>query len=120
MQDRIKALRKELGLTQEEFAAKLGIKRGALANYEVGRNEPIDAVVRLICTTFGVDEIWLTTGVGEMFRPMSRNEKLASFFGDVLADKPEAFRVRLCAALADLDEHEWEVAEKFFKNLLGQ
>lgn len=120
MHDRIRLLRKELNLTQEQFAEKLGIKRGALANYEIGRNEPIDAVVRLICTTFGVNEIWLREGVGEMFRPVSRNEKLASFFGDVLADKPEAFRVRLCAALAELDEAEWQIAEKFFKNLAGQ
>lgn len=119
MHDRIKALRKELHMTQEEFAERLGIKRGALANYEIGRNEPIDAVVRLICTTFGVDEIWLRTGDGEMFRPVSRNEKLASFFGDVLADTPDSFRARLCTALADLNEAEWEVAEKFFRSLLG-
>ena len=48
MKERIKELRRSLGLTQEEFALRLGIKRGALANYEVGRNEPIDAVVALM------------------------------------------------------------------------
>ncbi len=38
MKDRIKRIRKELDLTQQEFADRLGIKRGGIANYEVGRN----------------------------------------------------------------------------------
>lgn len=49
MEQRLKLLRKKLGLTQEEFALSLGIKRSAISNYEIGRNEPIDAVVSLIC-----------------------------------------------------------------------
>ena len=49
MNERIKAVRTALGLSQQEFAEKIGIKRGAVANYEVGRNELIDAVVCLIC-----------------------------------------------------------------------
>ena len=120
MHDRIKALRKELGLTQYEFAEKLGIKGNTISQYEIGRNAIPESVVRLVCTTFHVDEAWLRTGAGEMFRPMSRNEELASFFGEVLADKPESFRVRLCAALAELNADEWEVAEKFFRSLAGQ
>ena len=48
MNERIKQLRSRLGMTQQEFADKLGIKRGTLANYEIGRNEPIDAVISLI------------------------------------------------------------------------
>ena len=49
MNERIKALRKKLGLTQQEFADALNIKRGAVANYEIGRNKPIDAVVSARC-----------------------------------------------------------------------
>lgn len=67
MNERIKELRKALGLTQQEFADKLGVKRGAIANYEIGRNEPIDAVIALICREFNVSEVWLRTGEGEMF-----------------------------------------------------
>ena len=67
MNERIKAVRTALGLSQQEFAEKIGIKRGAVANYEVGRNEPIDAVVSLICKTYNVNEHWLRTGEGEMF-----------------------------------------------------
>lgn len=67
MKERMKLVRKKLGLTQEEFADRLGIKRGAISNYEIGRNVPIDAVLSLICKEFGVNGEWLRTGEGEMF-----------------------------------------------------
>lgn len=67
MYDRIKLLRKCFGLTQEEFAKRLSIKRGAVANYEVGRNIPSDSVISLICREFNVNENWLRTGEGEIF-----------------------------------------------------
>ena len=67
MKDRIRELRKNLGMTQQEFADKIGVKRNTIANYEVGRNEPIDAVLSLICREFSVNEDWLRTGNGEMF-----------------------------------------------------
>ena len=69
MNERIKELRKCLDMTQEQFASKLGIKRGAIANYEIGRNVPVDSVISLICREFNVNEEWLRTGKGEMFAP---------------------------------------------------
>ena len=67
MNQRLKELRKQLGLTQQEFADRIGIKRNAVTNYEVGRNEPADMVVSLICREFNVNEQWLRNGTGEMF-----------------------------------------------------
>lgn len=67
MNNRLKSLRKELGLTQQEFADRIGIKRNAVTNYEVGRNAPADMVVSLICREFNVNEEWLRRGIGEMF-----------------------------------------------------
>lgn len=74
MDERIKKLRKVLDLTQQEFANRIGIKRNTIANYEAGRNAPIDSVVSLICREFGVNEAWLRTGEGEMFAPAPTNE----------------------------------------------
>ena len=67
MNERIKELRKSLGLTQEKFAERLKMKRNTIANYEIGRNDPIPAVVTLICKEFNVNEDWLRNGTGEMF-----------------------------------------------------
>lgn len=67
MNERIKQLRKVLGLTQQEFAERIGIKRNAVANYETGRNEPIGSVVNLICKEYNVNPDWLSNGAGDMF-----------------------------------------------------
>lgn len=69
MNERIKKLRKYLDLTQKEFGERIGIKGNTIANYELGRNEPIDAVISLICREFNVSEEWLRNGTGEMFKP---------------------------------------------------
>lgn len=77
MNERLKILRKSLKLTQQEFADRIGIKRNSLANYEIGRNTPIDAIVVSICREFNVNEDWLRTGNGEMFLTTNRNADIA-------------------------------------------
>lgn len=74
MKERIRLIRRTLDLTQQEFADRIGIKRGAIANYELGRNEPVDSVVSLICREFNVNEEWLREGIGEMFLPNTNDE----------------------------------------------
>ena len=66
MKDRVKQLRKSLGLTQSELGDRLGVSRDAIAGYERGVNIP-DPTIKLICREFNVDYFWLTEGTGEMF-----------------------------------------------------
>lgn len=72
--EQLKQLRKELKLTQQEFADKLGIKRNTVATYETGKSNPSDSAVALICKEFNVNEEWLRTGYGEMFRAAPTDE----------------------------------------------
>ena len=69
MYKRLKKLRNELEMTQQEFADVLGTARGNISAYEVGKNAPSDAVISLICKTDfpkgRVNETWLRTGEGE-------------------------------------------------------
>lgn len=86
MNERIKALRKELKLTQQEFADKLKISRGNIGAYEVGKNAPSDAVIALICKTFNVNEEWLRTGVGDMFLELPEEDEEAAYVSELLED----------------------------------
>lgn len=65
--ERLKTLRKELGLTQQEFAERINLRRNSIAQIELGYRNPSGAVLALICKTFNVNETWLRTGEGEMF-----------------------------------------------------
>ena len=111
MNERLKKLRKALDLTQQEFGDRIGIKRNTLANYEIGRNEPIDAVVNLICREFSVSETWLRTGEGEMFMERTRDDELAAFMDELLAEESADFRRRLVTALSRLKPEQWEALE---------
>lgn len=112
MNERIKLLRKHLGLTQQEFADKLKIARGNIGAYEVGKNAPSDAVISLICEKFNINEEWLRTGNGPIEIELTRSEKITDFAADLQKDEEDSYRRRLIEALADLDEEEWELLEK--------
>lgn len=107
MKDRIKKIRKELEITQQEFANKLGVKRNNIAGYEIGSRSPSDAVISLICREFNVNEEWLRYGNGEMFQSLSKDKQIASFINNALKDEPNSFRKRLISALMVLKESDW-------------
>lgn len=110
---RIKELRKKLGLTQQEFADRIGIKRGGVANYEIGRNEPSDSVISLICREFKINEDWLRTGEGEMFKPVNKNLQILEYFNDVAELDDTSFKKRISLALAQLSDEGWQHLEQF-------
>lgn len=111
MNERLKELRKTLKLTQQEFADRIHVSRGALAVYEIGRNEPIGAVVDLICREFDVNEHWLRTGEGEMFIAKTPGDEIAAFMGDILRGEPD-FRQRFIAVLSRMTADEWKLLER--------
>lgn len=120
MKDRIKELRQSLGMTQAEFAGKLGIKPAAISNYEIGRNEPIDAVVSLICREFGVSETWLRTGDGEMFVPRTRLEEITRRVAELAGDEPNPFREKLLLALLRIPPEKWGLIEQVAREILAE
>lgn len=119
MHTRIKQLRKSLGLTQQEFADRIKVKRNTVATYEMGRSIPSDAALSLICKEFDVQEEWLRTGKGEMFSARSRKDELADAINRFL-DAPESFKERLVSVLIRLDAADWAVLEKIASGLLAQ
>lgn len=111
--ERIKDLRKRANLTQREFAERIGAKQNTVAQYEIGRNVPIDPVINSICREFGVDEVWLRTGDGEPFRQESREEEIARFAASTLSGSDE-FKKSFVSMLAKLDADDWKALEKLF------
>ncbi len=120
MNERLKKLRKVLGLTQQEFADKLRVSRSNIATYEVGKNNPTDAVINLICREFNVNEDWLRTGTGEMFINRSRDEELTAFMDELLAEKSAGFRRRLVTALSRLSPEQWDALEAVALELMKE
>lgn len=117
MKDRLKKLRKTLDLTQQAFADRIGMKQNTIAQYEMGRTIPSDAIIFSICREFNVNENWLRTGEGDMFMEMSRDEQIEKFVGDLLHGEEDSFKRRLISGLAALDENGWKVLEDFLDSI---
>lgn len=115
MNIRIAEIRKAVNLTQEKFAAQLGLSRNFLWMIEKGDRVPSDRTIADICREFNVNENWLRTGEGEMFNP--QDEKLAAFVGSLVADDSEPFKRRMVELLADLTPEEWKLLEKMAERL---
>lgn len=119
---RTSELRKSFGLTQQAFADRLGITRGAVANWDLDRSDPSDAVISLICREFNVREAWLRDGTGEMLEIKPRAEELGELVRKLLADRPESFRSRLITSLLrfEPDSPEWQILENIYNSIAAE
>ncbi len=106
--DRLVTLREKLNkMSQTAFAESLGTSRGVIVNLEKGITVPKPQFLNLIVAKHNVNIVWLETGEGEMFREKTTYETLAEFFGEVLNDEPESFRIAFLSSLAELDDDGW-------------
>lgn len=117
MPERIRDLRKAIGLTQQDFADRLGVKRNTVALYETGKSGISDGIIKSICREFGVSEQWLRTGEGEMFVPRTKNQVITDFMADLVMDD-DSFKKRIIEALAQLDAKDWEELERIALKVL--
>ena len=109
--ERVKELRKSLGLTQEKFGERVGLKKSAISQIEGGVNGVTDQLRLAIFREFNVNEDWLRTGEGSVFVEPDEEEGIARFVGDVLSDQPD-FRRRLISVLSRMTPDEWALLEE--------
>ena len=119
LNDRIKKLIETIGIKKIDFAKKLNVSQAFVSQLCSGASQPSDRTISDICREFGVSEEWLRTGEGEMFVPMTRDEEIAAFMGDLLSGRPD-FRSKLISVLARLSPAEWELIEKMVNRLLDE
>jgi transcriptional regulator with XRE-family HTH domain len=82
---RVRRVRNSLDMTQSGFSRVLSLSGGYLAGVETGKRKVNDRLVKLICTSFKVNEEWLRTGNGEIFSEKIDESfiKLVSFFKEL-------------------------------------
>lgn len=101
--DRIKQVRLDSGLSQVAFAERIGIGSSAMSKLEKGENNPSDQTIKLICSEFGVNRDWLETGDGEKKAASSGAAMVARV---MMGDNDYAKSVM--AAFAALGDDEWQ------------
>ena len=89
MNERIRKLRKSLGLTLEKFGGRLGVGKTAINKLEKGENNVTDQMFKSICREFNVNEEWLRNGTGEMFA--IPEDETAAIVSDLLESRNNQF-----------------------------
>lgn len=115
MNKRIKELRQYFGLTQREFANKIGLKQNTIALIESGKRNTSEQSIIAICREFNVNKKWLQTGKGPRFvkQPEDTIEELQQEYG--LDD----FGYGLIYEYLKLDEKKRDAVRQYFYDVLS-
>ena len=88
--ERIKELRSVLGLSQVKFASIVSLSNGYIAGIELDRIPVNDRFIKLVCSSFNVNEAWLRHGEGEMFsEKLSEDQRFNNLVNTVRALPPK-------------------------------
>lgn len=80
LSERIRTVRKNQEKTQKEFAEAIGMTQTSLSMIETGKIGVSNKTVKVICTTYNINEEWLRTGCGEMHMQSPREKEFLEIF----------------------------------------
>lgn len=113
--ERVKEVRKALGLTLEKFGERIGVTRGSMSNIENGNRNLTEQMTKSICREFSVDYIWLTTGEGEMF--IDTDDDFLERIDRIMAGEDDA-RKNLFKFMLELSDEDIETLDRLMKKAI--
>lgn len=118
--ERVREVRKSLGLTLEKFGEKIGMKKNSVSQIENGKNNVTDANIKSICREFGINEEWLRTGSGEMRIPVE--DEAAAAVSDLVEKSNPLYDIikGIMIAYQKLDSPSREVIDQFILDSIPQ
>jgi transcriptional regulator with XRE-family HTH domain len=88
--ERIREIRSVLGLSQVKFSSVIAISNGYIGGIETGRITVNDRLIKLVCSSFSINESWLRHGEGEMFlEPIIQDKRFNNLVNTVKALPPK-------------------------------
>lgn len=113
--ERVKEIRKTLGLTLEKFGERVGVTRGSMSNIESGNRNLTEQMTKSICREFSVDYMWLTTGEGEMF--IDTDDDFIERIDRIMAGEDEA-RKNLFKFMLELSDDDIAALDRLMKKAI--
>ena len=113
--ERIREVRKALGLTLEKFGEKIGMKKNSVSQLENGKNSVTEQVVKSICREYNFDNMWLTTGDGEMF--IDTDDDFIERIDRIMAGEDEA-RKSLFKFMLELSDEDIAALDRLMKKAI--
>lgn len=111
--DRIKELRLKMNMSQEEFGRRIGLSKSGISNIESGARGIRERHIKLICSTFNVNESWLKTGEDSINKLSISSKKIDSFSKFL---KSIGYKITIEIPDESVTGH-WEITEDDDKNI---
>ncbi len=115
MNERIKLIRKNAKLNQEDFGKRIGITKSSVSLLESGKNNPSEQTVQLICSEFEINKEWLLYGDGgieNMYLPP--DARFLKRVGSLGSEKNE-FKKFYLGLMMQLPDEYWDYIYSEFK-----
>lgn len=109
--ERLRFIRKRLGLTMTDFGKSLGLSYSVISNLELGRTVPTEAIINLICHTHNVNRFFLDTGEGEPFTYPESEDEITAQLRVVLAGM-DPFKVDAIIRLVNMPDAWWQMIKE--------
>lgn len=115
MNERLRELRKKLGLTLKDFGKRLGVSDAAISRIENGERKLTEQMILSVCREFNVNEDWIRFGKGPMHK--DSDEELGSIYAQLdLRDETAKDALRKYMQLSEEDkELFWKFVKRFIK-----
>lgn len=114
--DRVKQIRTNFDLSQQDFGTSLGVSRDVINNVERSRTKKVpDPLLKLICATYNINYGWLMSGEGEMSPPQEEENSIIGMIDDLLEENETAKKV--FKAFSEFSEEDWQTVQKFIDTL---
>lgn len=120
MNNRLKELRNNLGLTLEAFGKRVGVTRSAVGKIEKGERKVTEQMILSICREFNVNEDWFRNGTGgpdNMFIPEDM-----TFINNIgkLGNEKNEFKKFYLNIMMNLPDDFWDYIYNEFKKFSNE
>ncbi len=109
LDNRVKLIRKKLNISQADFGNKLGITGAGISKIENGKRNLTEQMLRMICKEFNINEKWLRSGEGEVFRQLP-SEAIGRLADNYRLDELDK---RIISEYVRLDEKKRQVIKEY-------
>ena len=101
IRERIKAVRKALGMSQMDFGKRIFLSQSFYGQIETGKRSPNERVYELICNRYSVNKDWLVTGQGQMFSETPSDVELLELM-EIIKELDPLFREYIITQIKQL------------------
>lgn len=121
LNDRISLVIEACKITKTAFAQKLNVSQAFVSQLCSGVKQPSNRTILDICKEFHVNEIWLRTGEGEMFKERSPSDEIGYYVEDLLEYEGHGnffydMIIEMMKKYHDLDDKSQIVIQEYFKS----